>query len=459
MLDDKAYHKILDAVFKVTLSEKHSYLNARTSTLRTTHSGRLVACAEAARAVVRFGAPTFKAKTIKAITEHVIQTLTTADGSLFEPISQHYIRVLQPILEHKFLVEHLKADTWFTLLDFCVVHISQYVADNESELPGLSRSFSGFGSGSLLSSGRLSNAKGTISKQILEELMAMLEHLVTATNAPVLERYRELADCTLRFVQLPHLTPSQVFQHALRILNATVALTRTEHTDYTLELVKQAIPTLSGFLRNRLMTRKDESLTTIQDEILIFLIQCRLHLEKGVTQDGAASLLSELETLSDVLHADYAKLPHREQLQLNDLELSDVHSHMHHPFWLPLLRPRPFVDRGESIWAQLQIIGCIESMLHNKEKDRQEDADMRGIEDEAQPRKRRKTSHTLKRYLRPLLQSDEGSRGAHLHTLLFILHEIEFNADDLLEILQQLHACVHDKRGNIACWAFIAIAA
>jgi len=56
-----------------------------------------------------------------------------------------------------------------------------------------------------------------------------------------------------------------------------------------------------------------------------------------------------------------------------------------------------------------------------------------------------------------LLHGDESIKTAHLHALLFILHETQFSASDLLDILQHLHTCVHEKRGEIASWALLAI--
>ena len=458
VLDDKTYHRIVETVFPYTISEKHEYLTANTSTSRNTHRNRLLACAEALKAVVRAGAARFKPRTIKAVAVHVVDTLTLTDGSLFEPIIQDYIRVLQPILKHKYLVELLISDTWYTILDFCITHITRYVEDHESEVPVPSRSFSGLGSGSLLSSGRTTNGSSTISKQVLEDLFSTIVSLVSATNAPLFDRYLEISECTLRFVLLPNPAIGQVFQHALVILSAVIAFARTDHTGFTLNLVTQILPIVSTFLHGHSFSRKDELLSSIRDEMLIILIQSRLHLEKGVQDKESGSLLADLQTLSEVLQADYAKFSSRDQLQFDDLELSDVHSHLHHPFQLPLIRLRAFVSRGENVWAQLQIIGCLERLLSSKSDNRGDKAGDEEINSEEQPRKRRKKTHTLERYLRPLLLSDEGAKSTHIQAMIFILHEIQFGVDDLREILQQLQACVHDKRGSIASWAFVAIA-
>lgn len=456
-MNDKAYHRILEAVFKAIISEKQTYLTA-TKVPKATSFNRLAACADAAKAVVRVGVTKFRTKTIEAISEHVVQTLTSADGSLFEPISQDYIQILHIVFEGNSTVEYLRTEVWEGVLEFCLTHINQYVTDHEAEPSGLSRSFSGLGSGSLVLSGSALNQHGSIKRQTVEDLLNIVVSLIAAANCPLADNYPTLVDCTVRFLHLPNTSVGQVHQVAFSVLNRVLVFARAELTMFTLSLAETVIPVISRFWQDRLLD-KDEMFNSVRDEMLIFLVHVHLHLEKRVRSGGGEDFLLKLETLADVLQADYAQRSGRGQLQSDDLEMIEpgIDLPNAHPFKLQCVRLRPYVFRGERNWTHLQIIGTLERLLHLAHKQTVVENALDDPDTYEQPRKRRKTTQSTIRFFSQLFHGDESAKSACLHTLLFVLHEHQLNLDELSKLLQQLHTCAHDKRSNISAWALLVL--
>ena len=188
VLTDEAYHKIYEVVFKVALSEKHSFLASKKNT-RSAALNRLVVCADVIRVVVKAGAPKLKSKTVTAVVDHVIQTIPKPEGGYCEPIATHYLRALSALFEHPPNAEHLKLTRWTEVIDFCLEGINQYLEENDGEPSGLSTSFSGLASGTLARStsgnGFQPSQSGSLTRQNVEDLLQTMLSVVSISNAYV----------------------------------------------------------------------------------------------------------------------------------------------------------------------------------------------------------------------------------------------------------------------------------
>lgn len=399
-----------------------------------------------------------KKKTVLAVVDHITQTLPTSDGTYLEPIAQHYLKALSALFEHKAHVEHLKVDVWQRVIDFCLLGINQYLEENDGTPAGLSRSFSGLGSGSLAANGHGPSRAGSVSKQNVEELFHTILLLVSAPNAPIATRYDVLAETTMHFLRLSNSSVSQVHQLAFSIINAVLMFTRSDRTSFSVTLSQDAIPAICRFWQGKSVA-KDEMLNTVRDEMMILLVHVHLHLEKSVKEEDNPDLLTRLEGLSDVLRADYAKRSGRDQLHLDDVEMIDIGGKLvnSHPFSLDNFRLRPFIPRAERNWAHLQLIGVLERLLRMERQRDMPSEDLEVSKVDNYPRKRQKTAQLSDRLLDPLISSDESSRIAGLHILPFVLHDFQLPTEELSILLRQLHICAQDKRGNIAAWALLAI--
>ena len=462
-LKDKAYHKIYEVLFKITLSEKQNFLSAKksTKTASAAHT-RLTACADIVRVVVKAGAPKLKWKTVDAVVDHITQTLPKAEGGYHEPLVHHYLKALSAVFEHPANVEQLKAERWIEIVDFCIQGINEYLDENDGEPSGLSRSFSGLGSSSMAKSasgnGATQRHSGSITRQNAEDLLQTLLSLVSAPNAPLSERYQVLAGSILRFLQLQGSSVGQVHQLAFSILNAVMCFTRTDHLSFTQSIAHDSIPVICRFWQGKTLA-KDKMLNSLRDEMLIFLFTVHPHIERGVKHDDSAELLSKLNDLADIMRADYGRRSDRDQLQLDDLEMADFGSGASntHPFRLYAFRLRPHNVRAERNWAHLQVIGILERAIAIGSQGRNSGTDVDELDFDQHPRKRQRISRSPDRLLDPLNSEDENLRLAGLQILPFILQDSQLSASELQALLALLRSCASDKRGNIASWALLGI--
>jgi ataxia telangiectasia mutated family protein len=417
--------------------------------------------------VVKTGAPKLKVKTVEAITDHITQTLPTADNEYCQPLSQHYLKALNLVFEHPPNVERLKKSTWFDVVEFCVDGINQYLDDHDGEPSGPVRSSSGLGtkhlSGSIARSGtpnsHTESRPGSVSRQNVEDLLQTLLSLVSTTSAPISGSFLIVMNSIVRFLQTQSTSVSQMHQLAFSVVNAVLSYSCTDQITFTQSIAQDIIPLVCRFWQGKSVS-KDEMLNSVRDEMLIFLFAVHPHLERSILDDSSDDLLTLLEELVDVLKADYARRSERDQLQLDDLEMIDLGLEVRHasPFSLNAFRLRSHNTRAERNWGNLQAIGVLERLIscghqHRKRAGRKDDQDM-----EVHPRKRQRVALSSDRLLNSLRSEDEKSRISALQALPFILQDFQLSATGLNEVIDQLHSCASDKRGSISSWALLSIA-
>jgi ataxia telangiectasia mutated family protein len=414
--------------------------------------------------VIETGATKLKVKTVEAIAEHITQTLPNADSGYCKPLVQNYIKALGTLFEHQANVERLKSSIWFDVVDFFLQGINEYLVCNDGGPSA--RSSSGLGAShlsgsvakSVTSSGQTENRQRSLTRQNVEDLFQILLLFVSASNAPLPERHHMVADTTLRFLESQGSSASQVHQRAFSTLNAVLSFTRIDHISHTQFVAQDAIPVISRFWQGKAVA-KDEMLNSVRDETLILLFNVHLHLERSLMDEDTSDLLLLVEDMLEILRADYARRLDRDQLQLDDLEMSDfgAKSRNDTPFRLRIFKLRPHNHRAERNWAHLQIIGMLERLvgLGQRRKTTSDDPD-EGTD--KHPRKRQRIVQRSDHLLDPLRSGDERMKTAALQTLPFVLENCQLPKSSLIELLALLQTCTGDKRGSIGSWALLAIA-
>ena len=453
-------------VFKQTLIEKQAFLSAKKNTQNSAIT-RLSQCADILRVVVKAGAPKFKGKTVEAIIDHITQILPTIDGGYCVPLAQHYLKALSAVFEHQSNIERLKHDVWLDVVDFCLQAINLYLDDNDAEPSGaLSRSFSGLGTNHVSGSDPKtsvghggSHRRGSLTRQNAEDLLQTLLLLVSTSNAPLRERYLEVTDTTMRFLQLQGTSVSQAHQLAFSIVNSMLYFTRTDRVAFSKSIAAAAVPLITRFLQAKTVA-KDEMLNSVRDEMLILLFTIYPHLESIVIEEEVPDISLAMEDLSDVLRADYAKRSDRDQIQLDDVKMVnfDTETADTTPFRLYGFQLRPYNLRAERGWANLQAVGMLEHLVSLGDQRRvllreTDDGDI-----DQHPSKRQRITSTTDRLLDPLKSEDEKTRLAGLQVLAFILQDYQLSSSSLTALLSQLRKCASDKRGDIASWALLDVA-
>ncbi|RFU31795.1 hypothetical protein B7463_g4570, partial [Scytalidium lignicola] len=461
ILTDKAYHKIYEVIFKFALNEKQSFLAAKKNT-QSTAAGRLRNCADVIRITVKAGASKLRWKTVEAIVDHIIQTLPNADGEYCEPISQHYLKALSAVFEHRSNVEHLRVGKWLEVVDFCLHGIELYLEENGGEVDGISPSVGGGESSGFKSLARSSaghqRLAGSVSRQNAEDLLHCLMCLVAAPNCPLKKRADNVASNIIHFLQSQGSGVSRMHQLAFSIVNYVLIVTIADRTSFTQSLTRDLLPIISRLWQGKAIA-KDEMLNSVRDEMLIVLLTTHLHLERSLRDEGFISdLPSKLMDLLSALRADYARRLDRDQLQLTDLDMTDLGSgtKTNRPFILDIFSVRPHNKAAERNWAILYIIGLLERLVKLGTKDHT-NSDIDDNNENKQPRKRRRIEGQYDTLLDPLMSEDRAVQLAALQTIPFVLHHCDLTPSTLTELLNRLSICASDKRENIRSWALLAI--
>lgn len=124
-LNDKACHKIFESLFRFIALERSAYKRAqRSATSKSSSATRLSTCASVVRTAVDVFLPNLRTKSVRAIIDHITETIPLPGESLWEPLSVDYTKCLSALLGYRPHTEHLGDAEWEKLIGFCLAGIS-----------------------------------------------------------------------------------------------------------------------------------------------------------------------------------------------------------------------------------------------------------------------------------------------------------------------------------------------
>jgi ataxia telangiectasia mutated family protein len=470
-LKDNGYHGIFEALFKVAHTEKQAYLFAKNLNGKTKAEASLATCSDVLRMTIRAGAGKLKKKTVKAVIEHVTQLLPTSNGEYCAGLNQFYLKVLGTLLEHEPHVEHLDEDDWTATVDFCLHGISDFSREGrgEDQLSNgtpTSLPYQGSSSGrasttklSVRSAGNR-NSANAVTRKNSEELLECLLYLVSANNAPIIERAEEIIQGIMQFLRSHGFLVNPIHQVAFSALNVTLSSMNTDRTSLTQSLAPDLIPIIGRLWSSKSLS-KDEMLNSVKDEMMVTLLQLRLHMERFVIDNSAKGFQKDVEELETILRNDYGKRVDRDQLQLDDLDLGSFSSEEFESkasIRMGSLKLRNHAIRAERKWAILKSLCVLDELLHVRVPPLSEDEEGNAIDDSIHPRKRRRIAQRYDGFAMRLGSQEAGERLAALQTIIFMLPDQSLSKEALGDLLNLLLSCIADQRGEICSWALLAIA-
>ncbi len=465
-VNDTGYHTILETVFRVAKLEASNYVRATKYTKAKVES-RLSGCATLVRVVVEVGLRKLRYKTVKALTEHISQTLPTADENYCAPLCKDYLKALSTLLEFKAHPEHFLGDEWHEIIDFCLEtaqDLNKSKDVSESDLSNGFRSLRGSASrrGNLSRSatpntmgdhGRFSSfnaSQPAAFPQIRDsqvEIALSLKYLVSVPNAPILDRAAAIIDAIVDLLD-SYQKVSSIQQILLECVNSVMSFVITNDILFALRTVTQTLP-----LFRRFWDVKDN---TMKEPLLVLLSYAEVLLPRLISEDTTGDFKAELGALIEGLRDDYCVRRHREQLQLDDLLPVDPIDCT--PSQTPLsnktLKLRVGAFKAEQPWCLVSSSAAIMVALEK---------DMIAIErsvhyrEHAHPSKRQRLSH----HLDDLFSSIKGSVWSEklyaLQILVFVFDTISIDEIALQGHLLVLLPCLSDDDSTIASWAMFAM--
>lgn len=451
-LNDKAYNKIFEVLFKTIILEKQAYLKAKKSIKQ------LELCSTVIRLVVKTASSKIKPKTVNLLVEHHIQVLTPIDSNIFQALTKDYLRNLTLIFQHAPNLENLKADRWLDTIDFCLQAISQVIGFNYGDSMTLKlkpSSFSILQSSSTRPHSEIHNLthQTSLTRQNIEELFQILFLLVSTPNSQISMRYSVIGDTVLRFLQSQNITICQTNQLAFAVINVVLHFTRFEFANYTKTIARGIIPIICRFFQGKVVS-KDEMLNSIRDEMLITICNVHQHLESMIMDKSFHETLSGLANLLEVMRSDYVKRSDRDQLQIDDLEFKNHQNEYGNFFHLCSFNLRAHNFLAERNWGFLKVIGILERLVcltkHFDSLNNKRSSD--------HPQKRQRSFEISDRLVEIISTNDERLKVAGLQVLPFCLDNLKLTSYGLRALLAQIYICSDSKNSKINAWNLLAIA-
>ena len=307
------------------------------------------------------GLPKLRHRTVKAVSEHVCQTLATPGTGYCEPLSIDYFKTLALLLGHQAHVEHFTPDEWHDLLRFVTKAIQDLNSIRPPTSPGappLSNPLSVRGRelNTTASAGEYSNNKRLAFQHLQssnETILLCLRHLVSATNAPLLEKSEMILQVVVELLEnYPH--QSKIQQSAYETLEVVLTHTGISDVDLCLHTLVKLIP-----LTRKMWPRASHSQ---REAILAVFIRCRSLLPHISATSTEEDLELGVSDLLDVVRDQYVSRNPRDQLALEDISFPDKYTNGEQLVTLQLRSSslRIGACRSEEPWSVIYL----SAMLH-----------------------------------------------------------------------------------------------
>ncbi|KAK4539973.1 hypothetical protein LTR36_009943 [Oleoguttula mirabilis] len=460
-LGDVSYHRIYEILFRVAVSEHTVWLNAKTATTRSAADTRLSNTASALRLAVEVGTRMVRLKTIKALLDHVSQSLPLASGGLCTPLALDYAKCLRTALSHQPHVEHLPQKDWERTAVFCIETIKMTeheMADDDAMSGAELNSTAGTTNGTSYRSSRShykesagSQTMRSLVKQVTEELIGSLCLLTAAPNARIGSRASDLLWSLIDFLKA-NAVAGRSHQEAFAAINHVLARISTENITLTQKATSHLIRLIRHFW--------PQKSTMLKDEMLVTLLYLRPFVTHLMRQEEALTLRTELSGLLDVLRTEYGKRAEREILHLDDLRLAihyadsagepgSIHT--------VIFGLRCAGARAEANWTLVSMLATLCSLLGAGARELASSDEDEDVVD-ARPRKRQRLSNDYQDTVSATGKGSASSRACALQTITFLAQQHNIPAKQLGMTMEKLSAGCGEDNGTTASWALLALA-
>lgn len=442
-VDDKACHKIFECLFRFVAVERTSYNRASSKGASST---RLSTCASVLRIAVDVFLRNLRYKTLRAIVDHITETLPTPEEGLWEPLSAGYTKCLVALLRYPPHVEHLSSSEWGKLMSFCLRSLGVMEDDSQTSFRDSFRSSlddyldaSGRSTPSRPTSSLTIRDKYTGNKSVIGEIIVCIQLLTASPNAPVQASAEKILHGLAEYVKSSPAAGSGQ-QAAFSSINSVVTRVLFDQSGLAQEFLFDLIPVIRRLWSTKLAGLRDELLGTIMLSTIV--------LADAARREPSESLSHLIESLMGTLYSEYIKRPEKEILQVDELVFNHkISANIDRVITGPLLGNA----KSEHNWSLVWVISCLLKLL--------EDIAARlstpQVREEVSNKKQRFTSE-IGDVLRDSFSSLGTKRICALQ-LIPILIEGQADIDTKALLLQRLTPSILDDNGTVSSWTMVAI--
>ncbi|KAJ5107138.1 hypothetical protein N7456_003813 [Penicillium angulare] len=447
-LSDKACHKIFESLFRFVASERSIYIRAQRSNSRSPSATRLSTCASVLRAAVDIFLRNLRTKTVRAIIDHITETIPLPGEGLWEPLSVDYTKCLVSLLRYPPHTEHLGDTEWEKLIDFCLAAISLQ-EDNESQLSIRSGQRSTFDEAPDGSDGRSTPSRSTPApatrekhvgdRNVIGEAITCIQLLTASPCAPVQAAAENILRGLVEFVKSPSLMVGNSHQLAFNSINTVASKVLFDQSQVVRETLLDLIPVIRRIWVTKINTLKDELLITLMLSTVILFDRTSNQLTDSLTQS--------IERLTMSLHSEYLKRPEKELLQIDDIVFVQTMASENQIVYGPRLGNARSEQNWTVLWVIAHLLRLLETNAIQVSSRYQPDGELL--------HKRQRVSSVIEAVTQDAISATGTRRICALQLIQFLEVEIEIESKE--KMTRRLVPNILDDNPAIASWTMMAL--
>ncbi|KAJ0425430.1 hypothetical protein BJY00DRAFT_308175 [Aspergillus carlsbadensis] len=445
-MSDKGCHHIFESLFRLVSAEKSLYNRASSKGAAST---RLSACASVIRAAVDALLCNLRTKSVRAVLDHIADTLVNREAPLFELLAVDYTKCLSTILHHPPHVEHLGVEEWEKAVNFCL-NIIGVSDDEESQQSTGSRHSSTLDDYLGASGGRSTPSRTTPSLAFrekpkgpsgaFEEALQCIKMLSGVPNAPIQDYVEIMLRGLTKYVASSPVGGSG-HQAAFASINTVVMKVIFDSSELVRETLMELVPVIRQHWATKLVGLKDELLATT-----IFVVSI---LTDAIRKTPSESLILTVEGLANTLHSEYIRRAEKEILQVDELIFSSKPSTEPRQFHLwPRLESIRSEHNWTVVWAMARLLELSEELAARLSPS--------PVEGET-PNKKQRLASKIDDVFRDSTGSFGIRRVCALQLTPFLFQHYT-QVEPKTSLLERLIPHILDDNPAISSWTMIAIA-
>ncbi|KAJ5951989.1 uncharacterized protein N7479_010402 [Penicillium vulpinum] len=442
-LNDKACHKIFESLFRFVAAERSIYNRAQKSS-KTPSASRLSTCASVLRMAVDLFLRNLRIKTVRAIVDHITETIPVPGEGLWEPLSLDYTKCLASLLRYHPHTEHLDGEDWENLISFCLASISLREND-ESQLSirsGRSVPEDQDASDSRSTPSRMTIAPTPVrerhsgNRNVIEEVVICIQLLTTSPNPPLQTTAQSILYGLSEFVESS--VTGNAHQFAFNSINAVVTKVIFDQSELVRSVLLGLVPVIRRLWATKLQILKEELLATLMLSMIVLVDTAQ--------KDPSESLARDIEGLASTLHSEYVRRSEKEILQIDEATLYQNEACQSRPVYGPRLGTFKSEYNWTILWLIAELLKLSEG-IHTQIKS--------GESARESSNKRQRLGSEIQDIFRDSVSATGTRRICALQLIPFLESEVDIETKE--PFLKQLALNISDSNGAVSSWAMVAL--
>lgn len=384
-------------------------------------------------------------KTVRAIVDHITETIPVPGEGLWEPLSLDYTKCLASLLRYRPHTEHLDEEDWENLINFCLASISPQ--ENEKSQLSIRSGYRSVpedqdASDSRSIPSRIAIAPASVSRErhggnrnVIEEVVTCIQLLTTSPNPPLQTTAQSILHGLSEFVESS--VAGNAHQLAFNSINAVVTKVMFDQSELVRSVLLGLVPVIRRLWATKLQILKEELISTLMLSMIVLVDTAR--------KDPSESLAHDIEALASTLHSEHVKRAEKEVLQIDETTLYHNEACRSRPVYGPCLGAARSEHNWTVLWLTAELLKLSDG-IHARIKSES----VRECSN-----KRQRFSSEIQDVFRDSVSATGTRRICALQLIPFLESEVDIETKE--SFFKQLVLNVSDGNDAVSSWTMVAL--